>query len=165
MCLYMSPSCTEIMAQDMIRQMITVDPSTRPTFDSLLHTSRGTVFPEAFYSFLHNYVSSINELHSPSPFTLITHALSHPISPSTSANNTVKSSNAAPASPNPLMGNTSSEPLPSDSDQRMERIWADYESIEPYLTVETGEETVKMDIKVDYVPSAAPSKPFQVCPH
>ena len=34
----------------------------RPTFDTLLHTSHGTVLPECFYSFLYNYVSSINEL-------------------------------------------------------------------------------------------------------
>src|ERR1700733_9291391 len=55
----------------MIKQMICLDPSARPTFDTLLHTSRGTVFPESFYSFLHNYVSSINELPTPPPFSVV----------------------------------------------------------------------------------------------
>ena len=41
-----------------------LDPSERPTFDTLLHTLRGTVFPESFYSFLHNHASSVNELSS-----------------------------------------------------------------------------------------------------
>ena len=44
--------------------MISLDPSERPAFNTLLHTSRGTVFPEFFYSFLHNYVFSVNELSS-----------------------------------------------------------------------------------------------------
>jgi hypothetical protein len=39
-----------------------LNPSARPPFDTLLHSVRGTVFPEVFYSFLHGYVSSINEL-------------------------------------------------------------------------------------------------------
>ena len=39
-------------------------PSERPTFDTLLRTLRGTVFPESFYSFLHNHASSVNELSS-----------------------------------------------------------------------------------------------------
>ncbi|OCH92765.1 hypothetical protein OBBRIDRAFT_886008 [Obba rivulosa] len=146
--------------RSMIKQMITIDPLTRPTFDSLLHTSRGTVFPEAFYSFLHNYVSTLNELRCPSPFALISHALTHTISPSPSAISTVKAASATPSSPNPSAGNTSSDPLPSDSDQRMERIWADYESIEPYLAVENREETA-MDVKVDYLPSAVSSRLFQ----
>jgi phosphoinositide-3-kinase regulatory subunit 4 len=43
----------------------------------------------------------------------------------------------------------------------MERIWADYESVEPYLIPDIGDETV-MDVKVDYGSSAGSSKPFQV---
>ena len=43
----------------------------------------------------------------------------------------------------------------------MERIWADYESVEPYLIPDTGDETV-MDVKVDYGSSAGSSKPYQV---
>jgi phosphoinositide-3-kinase, regulatory subunit 4 len=154
--------------QNAIKQMIALDPSVRPTFDTLLHTSRGTVFPESFYSFLHNYVSSVNDLPTPSPFS--------PIQPSTSAASTIGTHSMAPSTssnstfkPNTTSGfsNTpSAEPsdgvLPTDSDHRMERIWADYESVEPYLVPDTGDETV-MDVKVDYGSSTGSSKPFQVC--
>ena len=44
--------------------MIRVNPSDRQTFDTLLHNSRGAVFPELFYCFLYNYVASLNELSS-----------------------------------------------------------------------------------------------------
>ncbi|KAF9007713.1 hypothetical protein BDZ89DRAFT_1144434 [Hymenopellis radicata] len=54
--------------RNLIKQMISLDPSARPTFDTLLHTSRGTVFPESFFSFLHNYVTSVNDLPVESPF-------------------------------------------------------------------------------------------------
>ncbi|EGO26710.1 hypothetical protein SERLADRAFT_355396 [Serpula lacrymans var. lacrymans S7.9] len=97
--------------RSIIKQMIALDPTTRPTFDTLLHTSRGSVFPECFYSFLHNYVSSINDL--------------------------------------PTRAETTSDALPSDSDNRLERIWEDYEGVEPYLLPDTAEQTV-MDVKLEY---------------
>ena len=92
--------------------MISLDPSERPTFDTLLHTSRGTVFPESFYSFLHNYIYA----------------------------------------------------LPSDSDHRLERIWADYESIEPYITPEKVEaDRSETEVKIEYIPPViSTSRPFEV---
>ena len=45
----------------MIHQMISLDPSSRPTFDAALASARGRVLPECFYSFLHGYVASISE--------------------------------------------------------------------------------------------------------
>lgn len=145
--------------------MINLDPSARPTFDTLLHTSRGTVFPESFYSFLHNYVSSVNDLPVNPPFTL-------PAPPQTAT------SIATPASITPSVSGSTIRPhsatgiatsgidvpsdaLPSDSDHRMERIWADYESVEPYLVPDIMEETV-MDVKVDYSATVSISRPFQV---
>jgi phosphoinositide-3-kinase regulatory subunit 4 len=53
--------------------------------------------------------------------------------------------------------------VPRDADHKMEKIWADYESIEPYLLEDTGENTVT-DIRVDYAPADTQGKPFQVCP-
>src|ERR1700683_2573687 len=148
--------------------MIALEPSTRPTFDTLLHTSRGTVFPESFYSFLHNYVSSFNDLPTPSPFSptapptsAASTAGTHSIAPSTSSNSTFRTnttsglSSASPAEP-------SGGALPNDSDHRMEKIWADYESVEPYLIPDTSDETV-MNMKIDYGSSAGSSKPYQVC--
>ena len=139
--------------------MIAVDPSVRPSFDTLLHTSRGSVFPDSFYSFFHNYVSSINELSSSSPFA----SNAGPAPPSTPIGATVKSPQAiAPQSlPGGSTGDVSNEPLPSDSDRRMERIWSDFESVEPFLSIDSAEEPV-MDVKVDYMPSMGSYKPFQV---
>ena len=139
--------------------MIAVDPSVRPSFDTLLHTSRGSVFPDSFYSFFHNYVSSINELPNNSAFT----STSGPTLPPTLVGPTVKSpQSVAPQSlPGASTGDVSNEPLPSDSDRRMERIWSDFESVEPFLSIDSTEEPV-MDVKVDYMPSMGSYKPFQV---
>ena len=109
--------------------MVTLDPSQRPTFDMVLHTSRGAVFPESFYSFLHNYVSSMNDLSSPSVFAKP--PITTPITESLST--------------------TEPTPLPSDSDHRLERIWTEYESVEPYLLLPNeGRDTVT-EAKVDYL--------------
>ena len=148
--------------------MIALDPLARPTFDTLLHTSRGTVFPESFYSFLHNYVSSINDLPTPSPFSLMAAPVSagstsvtHSIAPSTSSNSTLR-----PNTNSGLSSTPSAEPrdgtLPNDSDHRMEKIWADYDSVEPYLIPDTRDDTV-MDVKIDYGSPAGSLKPYQVC--
>ncbi|KAI0672432.1 hypothetical protein C8Q78DRAFT_971156 [Trametes maxima] len=146
----------EAGVRDLITQMVSIDPATRPTFDTLLHTSRGTVFPECFYSFLHNYVHSINEVNAPALFSAAQAPPATPISAVASAhkgNAHVGSSSAA------LDGGSPNDPLPSDSDHRMERIWADYESVEPYLVNDAAEETV-MDVKVDYTPQFVATRPF-----
>ncbi|KAF8958945.1 hypothetical protein BDZ97DRAFT_1839964 [Flammula alnicola] len=145
--------------QNLIKQMINLDPAERPTFDTLLHTSRGTVFPESFYSFLHNYVSSINELSSES--LAVNNPQYIPSQPSIppSVSNTVRSSTSGPLN---AVNEVKSDLLPSDSDHRLERIWADYESIEPYIAPESGPPPPDMDVKVEYMPSvSSASKPFQ----
>ncbi|KAF9078567.1 hypothetical protein BDP27DRAFT_1378971 [Rhodocollybia butyracea] len=140
--------------RNMIKRMISLDPSSRPTFDSLLHSSRGSVFPESFFSFLHNYASSINELPIVSPF-----APSASNNPAGSMTPSVSTAGIRPSSG--TNGMPPSDLLPSDSDHRMERLWADFESVEPYIVAETGEETV-MDIKIDYyTASTSVSRPFQ----
>ncbi|KAL4402270.1 Serine/threonine-protein kinase [Malassezia pachydermatis] len=40
----------------LVHDMLQVDPGARPTLDSLLHGSQGTVFPESFYAILHLYL-------------------------------------------------------------------------------------------------------------
>lgn len=146
--------------------MIAVDPTSRPTFDSLLHSCRGTVFPETFYSFLHNYVASVNELSSSqSTFGQQSHGSMNAASPIVTTPSNVKPNPSAP--PNPNSGDVFSEPLPSDSDHRMERIWSDYESIEPYLLLpsdsENMEETMKEPVRIEYGSNTiGAGKPFQV---
>ncbi|KAJ3716433.1 hypothetical protein C8R42DRAFT_697915 [Lentinula raphanica] len=145
--------------RNMIKQMICLDPSLRPTFDNLLQTSRGTVFPDSFFSFFHHYVSSVNEISGTSFDT----ATSKPgnLTPSISATGLrpVSSTTAPVASTSNSIpfGDT----LPNASDLRMDRIWEDFESIEPYLTADIVEEPV-MDIKIDYhSTTTSVSRPFQ----
>ncbi|KAJ7855120.1 hypothetical protein B0H14DRAFT_2754859 [Mycena olivaceomarginata] len=145
--------------RNVIKQMISLEPTARPTFDTLLHTSRGTVFPESFYSFLHNYVSSINDLPSNPPFSTTAPSTATPVGIAPS----ISGSALRPSALNPgaLPGtDTPPDMLPSDSDHRMERIWSDYESVEPYLVPDTVEDTV-MDVKVEYNSTTSMSKPFQ----
>ncbi|KAF9233916.1 hypothetical protein BU15DRAFT_90187 [Melanogaster broomeanus] len=49
----------------MIKQMISLDPTCRPTFECILSGARGEVLAECFYSFLHEYVASISERKEP----------------------------------------------------------------------------------------------------
>jgi phosphoinositide-3-kinase, regulatory subunit 4 len=141
--------------------MIDIEPTNRPTFDSLLHNARGAVFPETFYSFLHNWVASTNE-HSMSIFS------SAPV-PTPAPSATTTPINAKAATSGPSLGSSDNilgEPLPSDSDHRMERIWSDYENIEPYLLqsyeTDTLDETLKEPVKIEYGTTQETGKPFQV---
>lgn len=143
--------------------MIALDPAARPSFDLLLHTSRGTVFPECFYSFLHNYLSSLNDLPTPSPFAMPTAAM---LAPSAAASPHTPSG-ASPKAPSTLgnlasTADESSGRLPNDSDRRIEQLWRDFESVEPYLAPDTQEEPEDRNIRIDYAAAAAVGKAFQV---
>lgn len=144
----------------MIKEMITLDAAARPTFDTLLHTSRGTVFPESFFSFLHNYVASVNENPASPPFTTAApSSVVSPVATGPSPSGTVgRPSTSGPAV---TVLDDPSDLLPSDSDHRMERIWADYESVEPYLVPDDAEETATVMVYEDQSSTNA-SKPFQV---
>jgi phosphoinositide-3-kinase regulatory subunit 4 len=115
------------------------------------------MFPESFYSFLHNYVASVNEMPSNPPYT-------NPATIPSSTTATVKSSSSTPTV-NTTAASAESHPdiLPSDSDHRLERIWADYESIEPYIFQEASEEAPEMDVKIEYNTLAPLAKPLQAC--
>lgn len=109
--------------------MIARDPLSRPSFAEVLDAARDTAFPESFYTFLHSYVTSINETSSPSLF-------SRPGPPK------------AAAAPAPALlavasgGPESWTTIPSDSDHRIERIWAEFDSVEPILVEERVEDTI-----------------------
>lgn len=145
--------------------MISLDPANRPSFETLLHNARGTIFPESFYSFLHSYVASMNELPSSSPFSgpASSTPASVPLTPtvSTASNATLKAggtSTPVPAPPGPGIANGSGGPLPSDADHRIERIWADYESMEPYV-LQGQEDEGEESVRTEYASSA---RPYQV---
>ena len=108
--------------------MIAVDPVARPTFDQLLHTSRGSLFPEYFYSVMHDFISSVNDISG--SFSFFNAAL-------TSLNNLSALGNVQPRSASDEKasvgdGPRSEEPaLPNDSDRRISRLWSEFEAIEP----------------------------------
>ncbi len=152
--------------------MINVDPSERPAFDTLLHTSRGTVFPESFYSFLHNYVSSLNEFSAETlaPSTSTPQTIT-PIQPSISTlspPSTIRTTHSNTTTTTTIGGTVNDgkngDSLPSDSDHRLERIWLDYESIEPYIAPEQQPHSSSdVDVKVEFTPHLnSTAKPFQV---
>lgn len=146
--------------------MISLDPAARPTFNMLLAGARGTVLPECFYSFLHEYVASVGERPSSLPFPSSSFSVSN-VPPSTyfpapTPNTTIKvPSKDTVATTAGAPGNDSV--LPSDSDHRIERIWEEYENVDPYLFDDTDVEKTVMDVKVDFGNNVTgPSKPFQV---
>lgn len=121
----------------MIQQMLSLDPSSRPTFDAALADARGHVLPECFYSFLHGYVASISERAMSFPFP------SSATAPPTTANS-VKSKESTTNVGGP------GEALPSDSDHRIDRIWEDYASVEPHLILPQQPDHTVADVRVDY---------------
>lgn len=52
----------------MIAQMLSREPSKRPSFDHILSKYRETIFPEYFYTFLQDYINSLNEKAEDSSF-------------------------------------------------------------------------------------------------
>ncbi|KAH0578433.1 hypothetical protein H2248_003581 [Termitomyces sp. 'cryptogamus'] len=145
--------------RNMIKQMIALDPVARPTFDTILHVSRGSVFPECFYSFFHSYVSTINDIsptyQAPSPPTAAPSGIGHSSFTTLRPGSSLSHASGAPTA------ETASEAHPSEADHRMEKLWADFESVEPYfLTDAAGGPS--SNISVDYTSTSTNLlRPFQ----
>lgn len=142
----------------MIKQMISLDPGKRQSFESILVGARGEVLPGCFYTFLHDYIASIGErplvLSHPSP-PPPSHAPTTSATPGFSPASTVKPGNAS----------ATCEALPSDGDYRIARIWEDYANIEPFL-IEADLERTVMDVRVDFQTTTTSSpNTHQVDPH
>lgn len=143
--------------QGLIKRMIALDPSDRPTFDAILHSSRNSIFPESFYTPLYDFVSSVNNISVASPFiTAFGNGTLTP-TPSTVANlGAVSDEKAGYSATSAVDTNV----LPGDSDRRLWRVWAEYDSLEPVIS-STGKDPENA-IKVDYTTSYSSSKPLQV---
>jgi phosphoinositide-3-kinase regulatory subunit 4 len=140
--------------------MIALDPAQRPSFDVLLHTARGTVLPEAFYAFLHNYVSSVTELPSPSPFAPAV-GVSGSSGPSATLGVTSPVMKGTPAA---MTADDPAGALPGDSDNRMDKIWTEYESLEAYFlpNPEEVQESSGGAVKIEWsTPTAYAVRPVQ----
>lgn len=150
--------------------MISLNPSNRPTFSDILNSSqvRGVCFPETFYSFLHSYITSINEASSPALFARSSSSRTHHYLPN---------STLPPSSSGAVVGVGSGREtwttVPSDSDHRMERIWGEWDSVEPILLAEVlEEEGLRVEDTVTQLPPkvsslgagkvALSARPFQV---
>jgi phosphoinositide-3-kinase regulatory subunit 4 len=137
--------------------MIALIPGDRPSFSEVLDSARDVAFPEAFYSFLYTYIMSINETSSHTVFarTASAQARSGGINVTSAANGANISGATGPES----WGT-----LPSDSDHRMERIWGEFDSIEPILM--TGEQIEQTITKLPPPRKVSlTSKPIQVSEH
>lgn len=144
--------------------MIALEPAARPSFREALESCRGTVFPESFYSFLHEYVAGVNEITNPSVFAP---KPANAPSSSESAAVAAATTGVSPAGP---ISTASTAPgagvatyesmLPNESDARIDRLWNDFEMLEPHLLVDNaGEETEK---KPDKITGRTRTMPFQV---
>jgi len=116
---------------------------------------RGSVLPESFYSFLYNYIASLNELSS-EPLSASTfhsqtgtplQSAAAPGGMNATVRSNVSSTTGTTTTATIISGGTvgstevTTDLLPSDSDHRVERIWADYESLEAYITPEASVST------------------------
>ncbi|KAG6334162.1 hypothetical protein ID866_4928 [Astraeus odoratus] len=131
--------------RSMIKQMISLEPSKRQTFESILVGARGDTLPECFYCFLHEYISAIGE-RSP----ILPHSSSSPPYQASAGSSTsgLPAADTIKARKDSAV-NVTGEAFPSDADHRITRIWEDYVNIEPFLLDSDVERTV-MDVRVDY---------------
>ncbi|KAF8607280.1 ARM repeat-containing protein, partial [Ceratobasidium sp. AG-I] len=155
----------------LVVSMIALEPAARPSFRAALESCRGTVFPESFYSFLHEYIASVNEITNPSVFSskpantpnssdaASVAAASTGVSPTGTVPNvsttTVNTANTVPGA-----GVATYESmLPNESDVRIDRLWNDFAMLEPYMLVSnSAEETEK---KPDKITARNRTMPFQ----
>lgn len=136
--------------------MIALDPSERPTFDEILHNSRDTLFPDCFYSTFHDFISSVNDISASSPFSnIVDTSLKVPGTTGPQAR-TDEETNIAEA----VQADTLH--LPTDSDQRISRIWSDFDILEPHFSVEQDETLEGTSVKIDYAANYSAFKPIQV---
>lgn len=128
--------------------MISLDPSSRLTCEEYLTTYRDVAFPEIFYTFLHPFIASLNETSNSSTSA-----------PSTSY--TARESNAPTTTSgmnlDPMNnGLNAGVELRSAADDKIERIWSEWEMIEKYLDDE-GSSSTSVKLGEDRRPEAAES--------
>jgi serine/threonine protein kinase len=113
--------------QALIRSMISLDPSHRLTCSEYLAQYRRTAFPDIFYTFLHPFLSSLNEASIASRPTPPNYRPSFGIG-----------SNTTPRQQYSHGGS-------SDADDKIERIWTDWETISGFLD---GGRVITKDLEV-----------------
>ncbi|GAA6014207.1 hypothetical protein JCM11491_004137 [Sporobolomyces phaffii] len=116
--------------RSLIRSMISLEPSSRLSFSTLLSQFRQTAFPEIFYTFLHPFLNSLNRVATPVPPAPIP-------PPSLGQNSTTRLGSATPTLSSGGAGGVAELQqqtlLRTDSDERIERVWNEWEVVQKYL--------------------------------
>ncbi|GAA5975929.1 hypothetical protein JCM10908_005330 [Rhodotorula pacifica] len=117
----------DVEIRSLIRSMLSLDPSARLSFADYLVQNRGTAFPEIFYTFLHPFISSLDKVSSfvpPTPSTGARTATTTISLPAPSVDGGVGSQQ--PLQQGPIL-------LRTDADEKIERIWSEWEMVTRYL--------------------------------
>ncbi|GAA5934969.1 ubiquitin-binding serine/threonine protein kinase VPS15 [Sporobolomyces koalae] len=112
----------DVEIRSLIRAMVALEPASRLSFSTVLSQYRQTAFPDIFYTFLHPFFNSLNT-----------------VSPPTSAPNPngARLGNVTPTVGAPEVQQQQTL-LRTDSDERIERVWNEWEIIDKYLVDALG---------------------------
>lgn len=99
--------------------MLSLDPTHRLSCAEYLASYRNTAFPDIFYTFLHPFISSLNDI--------------SPSLPPPTPNASLAGKVAGTATPGGQSGDQQQATLRSDADDRIERVWNEWEMISEYL--------------------------------
>ncbi|BGP23345.1 other/VPS15 protein kinase [Rhodotorula toruloides] len=126
----------DIEIRSLIRSMVSLDPISRLTFSDYLNQYRGTAFPEIFYTFLHPFLSSLTEsvaLSAPPPV---------PSRPESATPGTGDGAGFAARQEHTL--------LRTDADDKIERVWTEWEIIARYLDETLPKEDLQKESGTSY---------------
>ncbi|GAA6060755.1 hypothetical protein JCM10212_006735 [Sporobolomyces blumeae] len=121
----------DVEIRSLIRNMVSLDPSSRLSFSALLSQYRQTAFPDVFYTLIHPFLSSLNHVSS----------VSTSAPPSSAAGLSSTTTRSGTTTPTPGAGSLATGVhmeaqqtlLRTESDERIERIWGEWEVVERYL--------------------------------
>ncbi|RUS35036.1 hypothetical protein BC938DRAFT_476587 [Jimgerdemannia flammicorona] len=107
----------------LVKHMIQLDPTKRYTAEQYLAEWRGAAFPQYFYTFLHQYISSVTDPHN--------HYVAQPSSPQADLADALNSTGIGLP---PSAGNASTSPAKkTDADENIERVYHDFDKIAFFL--------------------------------
>lgn len=103
--------------------MLSLDPAHRLTFSDYLTRNRGTAFPEVFYTFLHPFIGSLDSVavHAPSSAAQAGRTTTTGKAPSIDGVGPQQQAQSGPIL------------LRTDADEKIERIWTEWEMVSRYL--------------------------------
>ncbi|ORY82386.1 Other/VPS15 protein kinase [Leucosporidium creatinivorum] len=110
----------DVEIRNLIRSMLSLDPTHRLSCAEYLASYRNTAFPDIFYTFLHPFISSLNDI--------------SPSLPPPTPNASLAGKTTGTATPGGQSGDQQQQAtLRSDADDRIERVWNEWEMISEYL--------------------------------